>query len=248
MPNAQRRDQHQVHAVGLLRRTPGPPSTATAAAPLASPPSVSARSTRARPRALVCPFSAPMSACRHSGEFAASGRGHRPGEAVLYSGDCGSSAEKSMSIGGGGTTGAIRSQSDSRGPIWKSAPSGPAISSPTNFLNVLFVIRRITSPTRWPWLFAWYPDAVPGSHHGRCCASRSVDVSQSYMSRDRERRVPAGDAGGVRQQVPHQDVLLALGRELRPVVAHRRVDVQVAALDQHQRREAEHASSSSTTR
>ena len=44
------------------------------------------------------------------------------------------------------------------------------------------VIRRITSPTRCPWLFAWYPDAVPGSHHGRCSASRSVEVSQSYMS------------------------------------------------------------------
>ena len=44
------------------------------------------------------------------------------------------------------------------------------------------MIRRITSPTRCPWLFAWYPDAVPGSHHGRCSASRSVDVSQSYMS------------------------------------------------------------------
>jgi hypothetical protein len=45
------------------------------------------------------------------------------------------------------------------------------------------VIRRITSPTRCPWLFAWYPDAVPGSHHGRCMASRSVAGSQSYMSR-----------------------------------------------------------------
>ena len=58
---------------------------------------------------------------------------------------------------------------------------------------------------------------------------------------DRERRVPAGDAGRVRHQVPHEHVLLALGRELRPVVAHRRVHVQLAALDQQQRRQREHA-------
>ncbi len=31
-------------------------------------------------------------------------------------------------------------------------------------------------------MLAWYPDAVPGSHHGFWAASRLVDSSQSYMS------------------------------------------------------------------
>ncbi len=44
------------------------------------------------------------------------------------------------------------------------------------------MIRRITSPTRWPWFSAWYPEAVPGSHHGSCRASIDVDFSQSYRS------------------------------------------------------------------
>ena len=32
---------------------------------------------------------------------------------------------------------------------------------------------------RWPWVSAWYPDAVPGFHHGACAANIDVDFSQS---------------------------------------------------------------------
>ncbi len=39
--------------------------------------------------------------------------------------------------------------------------------------------------------------------------------------------VEPGNPGGVRQQVPDQDVLLAAGGELRPVARHRGVDVQL---------------------
>ena len=38
---------------------------------------------------------------------------------------------------------------------WKSAPSGRAISAAKNSPSFWPVIRRITSPTRWPWLSAW---------------------------------------------------------------------------------------------
>ena len=48
----------------------------------------------------------------------------------------------SIGSGGGGTTGAIRPQSASAAPIWKSAPSGPAISSATNAVSVLPVVMR----------------------------------------------------------------------------------------------------------
>jgi hypothetical protein len=44
----------------------------------------------------------------------------------------------------------------------------------------------------------------------------------------------------VAEQVPHLDVLLAVGGELRPVVADRRVHVELAALDQHQRGQRQH--------
>ncbi|MCP9947758.1 hypothetical protein LUX33_04440 [Actinomadura madurae] len=50
--------------------------------------------------------------------------------------------------GGGGTTGAIRPQSPSTAPTWKSAPSGPAISAATNSRNDLPDTRRTSSPTR----------------------------------------------------------------------------------------------------
>jgi hypothetical protein len=40
--------------------------------------------------------------------------------------------------------------------------------------------------------------------------------------------------------VPHLDVLLALGRELGPVVGDRRVDVEFPTVHQHQRGEREH--------
>ena len=69
---------------------------------------------------------------------------------VLTAGLSMPSASRSNGCGGGGTTGAIRCQSLSAAPIWKSAPSGPAISSATNCLSVLPLIRLTISPTRCP--------------------------------------------------------------------------------------------------
>jgi len=86
---------------------------------------------------------------------------------------------KSTGSGGGGTTLDTRLKSAGLRPIWKSAPSGPATSSAKYVPSERPVMRRITSPTRWPWFRAWYPEAVPGSHQGACAASIAVDFSQS---------------------------------------------------------------------
>ncbi len=104
---------------------------------------------RATERALPWPFAAPMSARRQPGVLASSALGRGPVN-VLTAGLSMSSAAGSTSSGGGATTGAIRPQSLSAAPIWKSAPSGPAISSATNCLSALPEIRRTISPTRCP--------------------------------------------------------------------------------------------------
>ena len=57
--------------------------------------------------------------------------------------------------GGGGITFAIRPQSSSAAPIWKSAPSGPAISSAANRLRGFPLTRRMTSPSKWPKFIKW---------------------------------------------------------------------------------------------
>src|SRR5258706_364486 len=49
-----------------------------------------------------------------------------------------------------------------------------------------------------------------------------------------ERRFPAGHAGGVAEDVPDLDVLLAGLGELRPVLGYRRVRVELAAVHEHQ--------------
>ena len=75
-----------------------------------------------------------MSARRHAAVLAAAASATGPVN-VRTTGLAGSSASRSNGSGGGGTTSAIRPQSSSRAPIWKSAPSGPAISSATNCLS-----------------------------------------------------------------------------------------------------------------
>jgi len=112
------------------------------------------RMIRTTDRALPCPFAAPMSAFRHAGVFASAASATGPVK-VRTKGLAGSSAARSNGRGGGGTTSAIRPQSSSRAPIWKSAPMGPAISSATNCLSVLPLTRRMTSPTKCPWFSAW---------------------------------------------------------------------------------------------
>src|SRR6266567_4323972 len=150
--------------------------------PSTSPPSEMADRMRPTERAFPCPLQAPMSACRQPAVLAAAASATGPVK-VLNAGLCGSMESMSNGSGGGGTTSAMRSQSRSSAPIWKSAPSGPATSSATNRLSDFPVILRTISPTMCPWLSAWYPDAVPGSHHGAWLASCAVDLSQSYMSR-----------------------------------------------------------------
>ncbi len=88
----------------------------------------------------------------------------------------------SMGSGGGGTMSDTRASSDDGRPMKKSACSGPAISSAKNVPRERPVIRRMTSPTRWPWLSAWYPDALPGSHHGAWAARIAAERSWSYRS------------------------------------------------------------------
>ena len=90
-----------------------------------------------------------MSARRQPGVLASSATGMGPVN-VLTAGLSMPRASRSIGSGGGGTTGAIRSQSLSAAPIWKSAPSGPAISSATNCLSDLPLILLTISPTRWP--------------------------------------------------------------------------------------------------
>ena len=128
---------------GLSRR---PPST--------SPPRATTDMTRATLRAFPWPFAAPMSARRQPGVLASSAAMNGPVR-VLTAGLFGSSTAKSKGSGGGGTTLAIRPQSLSAAPIWKSAPSRPAISSATNCFIDLPLIRRTTSPIRCPKLSAW---------------------------------------------------------------------------------------------
>ena len=108
---------------------------------------------RATERAFPCPLSAPSSACRQAGVLAAAASATGPVN-VLYTGLSGSMLARSNGSGGGGVTGAIRSQSASAAPIWKSAPSGPAISPATKAFSGWPLTRRTSSPTRWPWFCA----------------------------------------------------------------------------------------------
>ena len=122
--------------------------------PSTSPPRETTDKMRATDRAFPWPFAAPMSAARHPGVLASLASATGP-VSVLTVGLSAGSADRSNGSGGGGTTGAMRSQSLRAAPIWKSAPSGAAISSATNCLSDLPVIRRSTSPIRWPKFSAW---------------------------------------------------------------------------------------------
>ena len=136
--------------------------------------------TRATERAFPCPLAAPISASRQGPVLAAVASATGP-VATLTSTLSGSRLARSNGSGGGGMSSAQRPQSASRAPMRKSAPSGPAISSSTNRVRLFPVTRRTISPRRWPKVSAWYPEAVPGSHHGAWAASAAVDRSRSYM-------------------------------------------------------------------
>ena len=67
----------------------------------------------------------------------------------------GSPAEAGGASAVGGMTRATRSSCSGPVPMWKSAPSGPAISSAKNVPTERPSTRRTTSPTRLPWVMPW---------------------------------------------------------------------------------------------
>jgi hypothetical protein len=56
----------------------------------------------------------------------------------------------SADAAGGGTKLAMRWNSEGGRPMWKSAPSGPAMCAATNSPRRWPVMRLISSPIRWP--------------------------------------------------------------------------------------------------
>ena len=109
---------------------------------------------RATDRALPWPLAAPISARRHASVHATDASGAGPVN-VLTITLSGSSVARSIGSGGGGTTFETRWSCSGASPMWKSAPSGPAISLAKNWPSESPVMRRTTSPTRWPWFSAW---------------------------------------------------------------------------------------------
>ena len=85
---------------------------------------------------------------------------------------------------------------------------------------------------------AWYPEAVPGSHHGAWAAMRGGGGLPIVEVLDDRRLVQARDAGGVGEQMPHFHGLLAGSPELRPVAGDGREHIQFAPRDEHQHRQA----------
>lgn len=68
-----------------------------------------------------------------------------------------------------------------------------------------------------------YPDVVRESHHGACSARREAPVIEVLFA---ERPVPSRYSGGVRQQMPDQDVVLARRGELGPVRRDRCIGIE----------------------
>ena len=59
------------------------------------------------------------------------------------------------SAGGGAISSATRASSEAGSPMWKSAPSGSAISVRNTSPMVRPVMRRTTSASRYPWVTRW---------------------------------------------------------------------------------------------
>ena len=100
--------------------------------------------------------------------------------------------------------------------------------------------RRTSSPTRSTLVVGVVARRGPGlppRRLGRQALRRRLPVVHVWHL---ERRVPARDPGGVAEDVAQLDLRLAVGGELGPVVGHRRVGVEQAAVDQHQRGEIGH--------
>ena len=124
--------------------------------------------------------------------------------------------------------------------MWKSAPSGPAISEPKNVPQLCPVIRRMTSPTRYPNVIAWYPLVLPGGNSGSWRGEQPGDLLPVVVVLDADRHGQAGEPGLVAHDRPDRDLGLAARRELGPVARDRRVRVKLAPVDQQVRAQRGH--------
>ena len=70
------------------------------------------------------------------------------GLVMMFTNSSPKAAGSAGSTAGGGTRSATRGSCSGAKPMWKSAPSGPAISSRNTAPRDFPVIRRTTSPTR----------------------------------------------------------------------------------------------------
>ncbi len=146
----------------------------------------------------------------------------------------------SIGSGGGGTTFETRWSCSGASPMWKSAPSGPATSlaknwpsgqpgdAPDHLADEVTLVQRVVARCR-PRL---PPRRLGGEHRRRLLPVEDV------VHHDRLR--PGRHARRVRHQVADLDLVLAVGRELRPVLRNGRVHVEQAALDQHEGAERHH--------
>ena len=124
--------------------------------------------------------------------------------------------------------------------MWKSAPSGSATSSRKKVPSVLPVTRLTTSPSRWPKLSAWYPLCAPGSHIGSCDGQQAHDAVPVVERLGRDGLRESRQTRGVAQQIADRERVLSRLRELGPVAGDGSVEIQLAAIDEHQRAESGH--------
>jgi len=132
--------------------------------PRAVPPQASTDCTAATERALPKPLAAGICARRQArllpslrripalasaADGAPAPRPAEGAEAVLISGQSPDGED------GGAMPAATRWSCSAASPMWKSAPSGPAISSAKKPPRGWPVIRRTTSPTMKPWVSEW---------------------------------------------------------------------------------------------
>ena len=114
---------------------------------------------------------------------------------------------------------------DLRGEELAEAPAGDA---PDHFADQVAVGQCVIARGR------------PGFPPGRLRRQHGGRLVPVVHVVDGDRLVPARDARGVRQQVADLDPRLAPGRELGPVEGDVRVEVERAAVDQHERGERGH--------
>ena len=184
--------------------------------PSTSPPREMTDRMRATERALPCPLAAPMSARRQPGVFASSADDRRPGERL---------DRRAVRAEGRQVERQRRRRDHVRDPApvaLGGADLEVGAERPGDLLGHELLERLAGDPAQH------LADQVPEVQ--RVVAGRGARLPPRRLRRepggrlvpvvqvlDDGRLVQPGHAGGVRQQVPDQDVLLAAGAELRPV-------------------------------